>query len=320
MKILVTGCLGFIGSHFCRYLLDHDPEVTILGLNRTDNTKNFFRISDFRDNPRFSFVGADLVGDISGVAEDSDIIVHFAAKSFVDHSIRHPEPFVRNNLWGTYNLLEEARRAPKLQKYIQISTDEVYGPILEGGHKEDSFLNPTNPYASTKAAADLLCMSYYHTYQMPVVITRTENNFGPFQHSQKAMPVFVKSVLEGRDIPVYGDGQHKRMWLYVEDHCSAITMLLEKGESGNIYHVAGEQELTNLELASKVVDYVGSRTNSASQVRFVSDSVIRPNHDRRYALNTDKIRGMGWKPQYTLEQGLEKTFQWYIDNYYSWLK
>lgn len=320
MKILVTGCLGFIGSHFCRYMLQKYPDVSIIGVNRISNPRNFLRIADYRYNPRFSLITADIVsGDITGIASDVDVVVHFAAKLFVDHSLRDPRVFAQNNLWGTYNLLEEVRKNRNLKKYIQISTDEVYGPIASGKWNESSDYNPQNPYACTKAAADILAEGYFERYDVPVIISRTENNYGPFQHPTRAIPTFVKAVLKNRNIPVYGSGVHRRTWLYVEDHCAALDMLINRDVDYGVYHVAGDKEISNIELASKVLYYVGPLVGSSSTIQFIDDTVIRPDHPYRYALGTEKIQSLGWTPRYSLEEGLEKTFQWYIDNCESWL-
>jgi dTDP-glucose 4,6-dehydratase len=192
-----------------------------------------------------------------------------------------------------------------------VSTDEVYGAILEGAYKEDARLNPTNPYAAAKASADMMVLSYFHTYGVPAIITRTENNFGEFQHPQKALPKFVKYAMDGKALPIYGDGNHSRMWLYVEEHCSAICHLIEKGKCGEVYHVAGEQELTNNQLAEIVLTTLGK---DPKKVEHISDFDIRPGHDRRYALDTTKIRATGWKPKYKLSDKLADVIKWYADN------
>lgn len=317
-KILITGCLGFIGSHMCRYILEN-TDWDVIGFNRNTDQRNIHRIDDYVYNKRFRLVIGDLSDNnsVSGLAEDVDYIVNFAARTFVDHSIRDPMPFIQSNIIGTYNLLEEARRNKStLKRYIQVSTDEVYGSITEGSYKEDSRLNPTNPYAATKAAADMLCISYFNTYGVPIIITRTENNFGEYQHPQKALPKFVKYAIEGKPLPVYGDGKHKRMWLYVLDHCSAIHHLLTNGKIGEIYHVAGEQELMNIELATRILKILGKDEN---MIEYINDFNIRPGHDRRYALNTEKLKATGWEPKYKLDTSLKSVVEWYR-NYSWWLK
>lgn len=328
--ILITGCLGFIGSHFVKYILDETDWNTI-GFNRNSNQKNLYRLNDIYEtndsgeiyeNDRFNLVYGDLSNNncLSGICENIDYIVNFAAKTFVDHSIRDPAPFIQSNIVGTYNILEEARRSNlaynNIKRFIQIGTDEVYGAILNGAYKEDARLNPTNPYSATKAASDMLALSYYNTYSLPIIITRTENNFGEYQHTQKAMPKFIKYALENRKLPVYGDGEHRRMWLYVKDHCSAIYHLLINGKNGEIYHVAGEQELTNNQLAKKILNILGK---DESLIEHINDFNIRPGHDRRYALNVDKLKEIGWKPKYELDESLEKVVNWYDNNKW-WLK
>jgi len=321
-KILVTGCLGFIGSHFVKYTLNN-TDWDIVGFNRDSNQRNELRIYGKDCHPdtasRFNLIYGDLSNNsnVSGLLEDVDFCVNFAAKTFVDHSIRDARPFVESNILGTVNLLEEAKRNKNtLLRYIQVSTDEVYGAILAGSYKETARLNPTNPYSAAKASGDMMTLAYYHTYGVPAIITRTENNFGEYQHPQKALPKFVKFAMEGRPIPIYGDGQHSRMWLYVEEHCSAIHHLLAKGKNGEIYHVAGEQELTNNQLAEIVLSTLGKNPMC---FEYINDFNIRPGHDRRYALDTEKIRATGWKPKYRLADKLRDVILWYRDNDW-WMK
>lgn len=311
MKILVTGCFGFIGSHFIKYLSKNAPDVAVKAFGRFSSLKAEDRFDDA--TPRsLEVIYGDLTGDISGLLEGVDVVVNFAAKTFVDHSIKDPAPFVASNILGTYNLLEQARKyQPKL--FFQISTDEVYGSITKGAYKEDAPLNPTNPYSSTKAAADMLVVSYGNTYKLPYIITRTENNYGSFQHPQKVFPAFVKKALAGEPLPVYGDGRHKRMWLRVEDHCSAIWHLINNGKTGEIYHVAGEQELENIDLAHRILKLLGKPED---QIKYIDDFNIRPGHDRRYALDVSKLKATGWVPQYGLDEGIEEVVKWYAKN--SW--
>lgn len=311
MKILVTGCFGFIGSTFIKYVLAEDPHATIRAFGRVSSARGPERLTpDPKHQSRMELIFGDLTGDISGIMEGVDVVVNFAAKTFVDHSIKDPEPFIKSNILGTYNLLEQARKyQPRL--FIQVSTDEVYGAILEGAYKEDARLNPTNPYSSTKAAADMLVVSYGNTYGLPYIITRTENNYGFYQHPQKVFPAFVKKALAGEKLPVYGDGKHKRMWLRVEDHCSAIFHLIQHGEVKQIYHVAGEQELENLELAKMILKHLKC---PGDQYELIEDRGIRPGHDRRYALDVEKLKAIGWKPKYDLHKGIKEVVEWYRDN------
>jgi dTDP-glucose 4,6-dehydratase len=312
MKILVTGCLGFIGSYFTKYVLKNFEDVSIVGLGRNSYQKNHKRLGDAWDNPRFSMFYADFAkDDITDAFNGVDTVVHFGAKTFVDYSIRNPKPFMDSNIIGTYKLLEEARNSKTLENYLQVSTDEVYGAILKGKYKEDARPNPTNPYAATKMAADSLVLSYHNSYGLNTIITRTENNYGEYQGVEKVFPVFVSKALKYEKLPVYGDGLHRRMWLYVEDHCSAIMHLLKKGKSGEIYHIAGEEELTNIGLAKKILELVG---RPSDQFKLVPDWDIRPGHDRRYALDCSKIHETGWKAKWSIEDGFKKTVEWYMNN------
>jgi len=237
--------------------------------------------------------------------------VHFGAKTFVNYSIRNPEPFIMSNVVGTFRILEQVRNSKTIKNYVQVSTDEVYGSILEGKYKEDARPNPTNPYAATKMAGDALTIAYHNTYGINTIITRTENNYDEFQSREKVFPVFIRKALENEPLPVYGDGQHSRMWLYVEDHCSAIMHLLDKGKSGEIYHVSGDRELKNIELAQKINFLCG---RPANQYILVPDHNIRPGHDRRYALDNSKIKATGWESKWDIESGFAKTVDWYVKN------
>ena len=312
MKILVTGCMGFIGSYFIKYVLKNFEGVEIIGLGRNSYQRNKKRLESVWNDPRFSMYYADFVkDDITDAFKNVDTVVHFGAKTFVDYSIRDPKPFVDSNIVGTYNILEQCRNSKSVENYFQVSTDEVYGSILNGKYKEDARPNPTNPYAATKMAADSLVLSYHNSYGLNTIITRTENNYGEYQGNEKVFPVFIRKALNNEKLPVYGDGLHRRMWLYVEDHCSAIMHLLKRGKPGEIYHVAGEEELTNIELAQKILT---SLRKPETRYELIPDLNIRPGHDRRYALNCDKINETGWKAQWSIEEGFKKTIDWYVKN------
>lgn len=314
MKILVTGATGFIGSVFIRKLI-RDTDYQITAFARNTNQKNLNRV-DFLGN-RVQLVYGDLLGDISGLCEGIDFVVNFAAKTFVDHSIRDVSPFVETNTIGTMRLLEEAKRCA-VKRFIQISTDEVYGSIKEGAYTEDAPLNPTNPYSAAKAGADCLAIAYAHTFGLHTIITRTENNYGEMQHPQKVIPTFIKKVLDNELLPVYGDGSHVRQWLYVEDHCEAVLALLqaENVNPGEVFHVAGNQELSNLELARMILSIL----SKPEMIKFIDDKGIRPGHDWRYALDCSKIKErIGWQAKTNLIDGISKTVKWYYDNQW-WLK
>jgi len=313
LKFFVTGVYGFIGSCFARMLIE-ETNHTVVGFGRNTDQRNKGRIKSIISSERFNLINGDLAGDISGLLEGVDVVVHFAAKTFVDHSVKDPEPFVRSNIIGSYQLLEQAR-IYKPKRFIHISTDEVYGACLEGSYSEDSPLNPTNPYSATKAAADVLATGYFHTYGVNVIITRTENNVGPFQHPQKVLPTFVRKALAGELLPVYGDGKHVRQWLHVKDHCYAVLLLIEKGQIGDIYHIAGSKELQNIELAKMVLKILKKPEDA---FEFIPDNEIRPNHDRRYAIDSSKLRALGWEPKFDRDETIRKTVEWYVKNQ-NWL-
>lgn len=311
MKILVTGCLGFIASFFCKYLI-HNTNHSVIGIARNSSQRHLKRLDDIIDDPRFNLIYKDLyLEDVSDLFEDIDVVFHLAARTFVDHSVRSPEPFIKDNIVVTYKLLEESRKYNKLQNFFAVSTDEVYGSILKGAYKETSPLNPSNVYSATKSAGDMLSLAYHTTYSVPIIITRTENVYGPYQHPQKAMPTFVRRALNDEPLPIYGDGSHSRQWLHVEDKCLALMTLLEKGKVGEIYHIAGNQEMTNLELAKMILRILDKPEDL---ITFVPDHDIRPGHDKRYALSSDKIRALGWKPKYSLQEGIEQSVLWYKKN------
>ncbi len=315
MRVLVTGIYGFIGSYFAKYLLSIDPDVQIVGFGRNSSQANVARLG--KPNPRLQLVHGDLSNGValSGICEGIDVVVNFAAKTFVDHSLKDRTPFIDSNIYGADNLMEDATRYG-VKRFIQISTDEVYGQILVGSYKEDALLQPRNPYSWSKACADLDAIQRHRTYGFPVIITRTENNFGPYQHRQKALPTFVRCALADEPIPVYGDGLHVRCWLHVEEHCRTICHLIYKGEIGEVYHVAGEQELTNITLAKIVLKVLGKPED---RIRFVPDHNIRPGHDRRYALDCSKIKATGFSIRQDLEMRLADTILWY-ERHPEWMR
>ncbi len=268
-------------------------------------------MQQFRLSGRLHTLYGDLRSDISGVSEGVDAVFHFAAKTFVDHSILHPTLFVETNVMGTLNLLEDVVRF-RVPRFVQISTDEVYGEILEGAYSENAPVNPRNPYAASKLAADALVLSYGVAYKIHVTVARTENNYGPYQHPQKVFPKFTRRAIMGERLPVYGDGSHSRQWLWVDDHSAALLLLLNSSyESGQVFHIAGNQEVRNLELAKRILQYLGK---SQDQVEFISTDTIRPGHDRRYALSCEKILRMGWEPTVDVEEGLARAVSWYQQN------
>lgn len=295
----------------------------VVGFGRYSNLQDVARLG--KPNPRLAIVHGDLCDPcaVSGLCEGIDVVVNFAAKTFVDHSLKDRHPFVQSNIVGADNLMEDATRYG-VKRFVQVSTDEVYGQILTGAYKEDAMLQPRNPYAWTKACADLNAIQRHRTYGFPCVVTRTENNFGPYQHRQKALPTFVRCAVGGEPIPVYGDGQHVRCWLHVEEHCRAICWLMNYQPKtyfggdittppaiGEVFHVAGEQELTNLDLARLVLRTLGK---PETQIRHIDDHNIRPGHDRRYALDCSKLKSTGFTIQQDLASRMEETVKWYAEH------
>jgi dTDP-glucose 4,6-dehydratase len=309
MKVLVTGGCGFIGSNFIRYLLQRADAYQVVNLDALTYAGNPANLEDLQGHPGYTFVQGDicdraLVERIMGSGVDA--IVHLAAESHVDRSILDPADFVRTNVLGTHTLLDVARHRG-VTRFLHVSTDEVYGSLgAVGRFTEESPLAPNSPYAASKAAADLLVRAYVQTYGVPALITRASNNYGPYQFPEKAIPLFVTHALEGRELPLYGDGQHVREWLFVEDHCEALRRVLVGGRVGEVYNIGGGHECTNLDLARLIVHTMGA---AEALIRFVHD---RPAHDRRYALNSEKVAvELGWKPQVSLAAGLARTAAWY---------
>jgi dTDP-glucose 4,6-dehydratase len=304
MTVLVTGGAGFIGSNFVRLLLeDGESVITLDALTYAGSRAN---LDGVLNHPQHEFVEGDirdqsLVEDLLGRANS---IVNFAAESHVDRSIDSAEPFVSTNFGGTQTLLDAARET-ELDRFVQISTDEVYGEIRDGESTETDPLDPRNPYAATKVGADLLALSYYTTYGLPVVVTRSSNNFGPRQHGEKLIPKLINRAARGESLPIYGDGSNVREWTYVRDNCRAVRLVLDEGTPGEIYNVGSGHERTNLAVAQAVVDAVGA---SEDLIEFVED---RPGHDQRYALDASKVRGLGWEPEWSFEEGLERTVEFY---------
>jgi len=308
MRILVTGGAGFIGSNFVHYVLDEHEEDEVITLDALTYAGSKDNLDGVLDNPRHEFVegnirNRDLVTDL---VSDVDAVVNFAAESHVDRSIEGAKPFVTTNVQGTQTLLDAANEAD-IERFLQISTDEVYGQILDGKFSEDDPLNPRNPYSATKAGADLLAQSFQTTHDLPVLITRTCNNFGPRQHPEKLIPKFIQNAAVGDTLPVYGDGSNVREWIYVEDNCRALDLVLHEGNVGEIYNIGSHAEKTNLEVTEAILEAVGSDDDL---IEFVDD---RAGHDQRYALETEKIEAIGWEPEYTFEEGLERTVGYYLD-------
>ncbi|MEW6446784.1 MAG: dTDP-glucose 4,6-dehydratase [Bacillota bacterium] len=314
MKLLVTGGAGFIGSNFIGYVIDRHPDWLIINLDKLTYAGNLDNLSNVATFPNYRFVLGDIADPpfIEQLFASTGIeaVVNFAAETHVDRSIVDASPFIRTNVQGTQVLLDAARRH-KAVKFIQVSTDEVYGSLdpTDLPFTETSPLAPNSPYAASKAAADLLCRAYHRTYGLPVIITRCSNNFGPYQFPEKLIPLAITNTLEDKPVPVYGDGQNVRDWLYVEDHCRAIEMVLLNGKAGEVYNIGGGCELTNLELVRLILKKLGKTEDMLS---FVRD---RPGHDRRYALDSSKIqRELGWRKNFDFEEAMRRTIEWYVNN------
>ncbi len=315
-KILVTGGAGFIGSNFIKYMLYKYKNYKIINLDALTYAGNLDNLKDIESNPNYTFIKGDiknkeLVEAI--VSNEINYIINFAAESHVDKSIDDPSLFVKTNILGTQILLDAIKKYP-VEKYLQISTDEVYGSLGENGYfTEKSPLSPNSPYSASKAAADLLVRSYFETFHLPVNITRCSNNYGPYQFPEKLIPLMLINAYEYKSLPLYGDGLNIRDWIYVEDHCSAIDLVLHKGKTGEIYNIGGNNEKKNIEIVNLILAYLNRPT---SLIQYVAD---RPGHDRRYAIDSAKIqKELNWNPKYTFELGVQKTLQWYLDHIEWW--
>lgn len=313
MRLLVTGGCGFIGSNFIRYYMKRHPDVEIVNLDKLTYAGRLENLQDIADNKNYTFIKGDVcnASDVKKAMQHANLVVHFAAESHVDRSIEDPLSFLKTDTIGTAVLLEEARKQ-NIEKVVYISTDEVYGSVEEGFAKEDWQLKPSSPYSASKAAADRLAYAYYYTYGLPVVIHRGSNNFGPYQYPEKIIPLFITNLLRGKKVPLYGTGLNKRDWLFVEDNCASIELLLEKGEKGEAYNVASHNELTNIELTKMILKELGL---GEEMIEYVKD---RPGHDKRYAMNTEKIEKLGWKPKWKFEDALRHTINWYKENEWWW--
>lgn len=312
-NILITGGCGFIGSHFIRYLMRKYPEYQVINVDKLTYAGNKNNLKDVETNENYKFIKGDICDSevVFSLVKDCDIIVNFAAETHVDRSISCAESFIKTNVYGTYLLLEAARKF-HISRFVHISTDEVYGSILEGKFKEEDVLQPNSPYAASKAGADLLCRAYAVTYKLSVVITRSSNNFGPYQYPEKVIPLFITNALEDKSLPVYGDGMNIRDWIYVEDNCEAIACVLERGRDGHVYNIGGGYEITNIDLARYILNILDKPQNL---IQFVKD---RLGHDKRYALEGTKIGKLGWQPKYKFREALEKTVFWYKENEEWW--
>lgn len=310
MKVLVTGGCGFIGSNFIRHLFEsRGEEVSVVNLDKLTYAANPANLADVEHRPNYRFIRGDIADpEVVRVAmEGCDAVVNFAAETHVDRSLLGDASFIETDVRGVFVLLEEARRRGGLSRFIQISTDEVYGSIASGSFREDSALNPRNPYAASKAGGDRLAYSYWASYRLPVVITRASNNYGPYQYPEKLIPLFVTNAIDDQPLPLYGDGRNVRDWLYVKDHTAAIDFLLERGEPGEAYNIAGGNEAENIAITKRILSLLGK---PQSLIRFVDD---RQGHDRRYSLDAGKLARLGFRSATPFEAGLAETVRWYRD-------
>ncbi|SCB02567.1 dTDP-glucose 4,6-dehydratase [Bacillus mycoides] len=317
MKLLITGGAGFIGSNFIRYMLKKYPQYQIVNVDLLTYAGNLSNIKDIASNQNYRFIKGDISNEIFieklFKKEKFDYVLNFAAESHVDRSIKNPHIFVQTNILGTQALLHSAYKA-KVKKFVQISTDEVYGTLSQtDAFTEHSIIAPNSPYSASKASADLMVRAYHETYGLPMNITRCSNNYGPYQFTEKLIPLIITLALNNKDIPLYGDGLHIRDWLHVEDHCVAIDLVLHGGRDGHIYNIGGDNEYTNLDIVQKILKFLNK---DQSQITFISD---RLGHDRRYAMDSTKLKKeLSWKPQYLFNDGLTQTIKWYIDNRTWW--
>ena len=314
MKLLVCGGAGFIGSAFIKNYLKNNPSHTITNLDILTIGSNLENLKEVKDNPNYNFIKEDIRNKqvIEKLAKDCDVIVNFAAESHVDRSIANPQSFIETNVLGTFSILEATRKHEK--QFIHVSTDEIYGDAHgKSSFDENSQINPSNPYAATKAAADHLVASYYRTYGINCITTRCTNNFGPNQFPEKLIPKTLIRSIKGLKVPLYGDGQQIRSWIFVYDHVQAIESLISKGKSGQVYNITAYEEITNKTIVEKILQILGKSNDS---IEYVPD---RPGHDKRYSINCTKIeKETGWKPRFTFEAALTDTINWYLDNQDWW--
>lgn len=313
MKVLVTGGAGFIGSNFVRVLMSERPDDEVVVLDKLTYAGRRENLADVEHDPRFTFVHGAIedVDVVDPLVADCDAVVNFAAESHVDRSIDNPAQFVVTDVQGTFVLLHAAQKHG-VDRYLQVSTDEVYGSIDQGSFTEQSPLDPSSPYSAAKAGADLLVSAYQHTFGLPAVICRASNNYGPYQYPEKLIPLCILNALAGDSLPVYGDGMQVRNWLHVEDHASALLTVLDKGIDGEVYNIGGPDECPNIEVVKRIIELTG---RDESLIEYVED---RLGHDRRYSLSSDKTRALGWEPRYRFADGLEQTVSWYRDNAAWW--
>jgi dTDP-glucose 4,6-dehydratase len=314
LNVLVTGGAGFIGSNFVRHALATHANWRVTTLDKLTYAGRLENLKDVFDHPRHEFVKGDVADpSVAGpLVTAADLVVHFAAETHVDRSILNAGEFITTDVFGTFVLLEAARQNPRLRRFVQISTDEVYGSVPTGASRESDELKPRNPYSASKAGADRLAYSYWATYNVPVVITRASNNYGPNQFPEKVIPLFITNAIDDVALPLYGDGLNERDWLHVSDHCHALDVIIDAGAAGEVYNVGGGNHVRNADLTRRILRLL---EKPESLIRHVED---RPGHDRRYSLDTSKLQALGWTPRVEFEQGLADTVSWYRQNEWWW--
>lgn len=312
-KVLVTGGCGFMFSNFIRHMLNNHKDCKITNLDALTYCGRLENTLDFKDNKNYAFIQGDICNTklVNSIIKDVDIVVHAAAESFVDKSIDSSKEFIKTNVEGTHNLLEAARNSD-IERFIHISTDEVYGSIREGSFTENSPLKPRNPYSASKAAGDMLAYSYFNTYNLPVIIVRPCNNFGPYQYPEKFMPLFITNLLEGKKVPLYGKGLNIREWLFVLDNADAIDFVMHHGKAGEAYNLGSGYEKSNIETTRLILSELGKDESSIERVK------DRPGHDFRYSMDCSKIRELGWQPKFNFDSAMKQTIQWYKENEQWW--
>jgi len=307
---LVTGGMGFIGSDYVRYLLDEFPRRHVIVLDKLTYAGNPDNLAKHKNNDRMEFVRGDICdkGVVEILVQRADVVVNFAAETHVDRSILYADDFLQTDVFGTFVLLEAARKG-EIKRFLQVSTDEVYGEVpLGNSSREDDPLMPRNPYSASKSGADRLAFAYHETYGVPVSITRGSNTYGPHQYPEKLIPLFITNLMEDKKVPLYGDGTNIRDWLFVRDHCRGIETVIQRGKTGEVYNVGGGEELQNIEVTKTILELMGKDETS---IQYVED---RPGHDRRYSMETKKLKQLGWKPETDFATGLPKTIEWYKEN------
>ena len=313
---LVTGGAGFIGSNYIHYLFEkYDNRVNVINLDKLTYAGNLENLRDVEERENYRFIKGDIcdANIVDPLVKQADVVVNFAAESHVDRSIGAPDDFIKTDVYGAFVLLEAARKHG-VEKFVQISTDEVYGSIIDGSFRETDVLEPSSPYSASKAAADRLAYSYFVTYNLPVIITRCSNNFGPYQYPEKLIPLFVTNAMEDKSLPIYGDGKNVRDWIYVTDHCDAVEFLVHNGELGQVYNIGGGNERMNIEITDLILQHL---KKPPSLKTYIGD---RLGHDRRYSVDISKIKTLGWTPRIDFEKAIVNTIQWYVENKTWWEK